>query len=246
MEEQAAKAEADRVAAETKKAADMAAALSAKLAQEGAAEAAAEEAAAEAATEEAPATKKLRPLKPPPRRLLPPKPLLKRHRPPRRSPPKMAGRKRRTDPRDHHHTEGLHPRMRAFIPTGPRANLPVHGPRKPSPYRQARPHLGALGELRLHLEAMSPEEIEDHGSLFVDIEGQQVPFFFTSIREHGREGTLIKFDEIDDPRRPPFSWVGRCTCHRACSPTAAMRVGTLSRWWACSWWIGGRQGRSAR
>ena len=56
VEEQAAKAEADRVAAETKKAADMAAALSAKLAQEGAAEAAAEEAAAEAATEEAPST----------------------------------------------------------------------------------------------------------------------------------------------------------------------------------------------
>lgn len=55
VEEQAAKAEADRVAAETKKAADMAAALSAKLAEEGAAEAAAEEAAAEAATEEAPA-----------------------------------------------------------------------------------------------------------------------------------------------------------------------------------------------
>ena len=51
VEELAAKAEADRVAAETKKAADMAASLSAKLA-----EAAAEEApAAEAATEEAPA-----------------------------------------------------------------------------------------------------------------------------------------------------------------------------------------------
>jgi len=115
VEEQAAKAEADRVAAETKKAADMAAALSAKLAQEGAAEAAAEEAAAEAALRRLPPPKKLRPLKPPPRRLLPPKPLLKRHRPPRRSPPKMAGRKRRTDPCDHHHTEGLHPRMRAFF-----------------------------------------------------------------------------------------------------------------------------------
>lgn len=67
---------------------------------------------------------------------------------------------------------------------------------------------GHLGELRLHLEAMSPEEIEDHGSLFVDIEGQQVPFFFTSIREHGREGTLIKFDEIDDPQAAAFL-VGR-------------------------------------
>ena len=59
---------------------------------------------------------------------------------------------------------------------------------------------GHLGELNVHLEDVQPDEIEDHGSVFVDIEGQMVPFFFTGIREKGREGVLIKFDDLDDPQ----------------------------------------------
>ena len=58
---------------------------------------------------------------------------------------------------------------------------------------------GHLGELTLHLEELDPEDIEHHGSLFVDIDGQKVPFQFTRIHDKGRD-LLIKFEEIDDPQ----------------------------------------------
>jgi 16S rRNA processing protein RimM len=58
---------------------------------------------------------------------------------------------------------------------------------------------GHRGELTLHLEAVDPEDIEHHGSMFIEIQGQRVPFFFSSLRENGRD-TLIKFDEVDDPQ----------------------------------------------
>ena len=67
-------------------------------------------------------------------------------------------------------------------------------------------HLGKLGkpwghqgELTVHLEDVDVDEIVHAGSLFVDIEGQRVPFFFTKLYDKGRD-TLIKFDEIDDPQ----------------------------------------------
>lgn len=58
---------------------------------------------------------------------------------------------------------------------------------------------GHRGELSVHLETLAPEEIAPGGPLFVDIDGQLVPFFFTHLYEKGRE-TLVKFDEIDDPQ----------------------------------------------
>ncbi|MBK6777457.1 MAG: 16S rRNA processing protein RimM [Flavobacteriales bacterium] len=58
---------------------------------------------------------------------------------------------------------------------------------------------GHQGDLCVHLETVEPEEIQHAGSLFVDIEGQLVPFFFTKLRDKGRE-LLIKFDEIEDPQ----------------------------------------------
>lgn len=63
---------------------------------------------------------------------------------------------------------------------------------------------GHQGELSLHLEGLVAEDLEDHGSLFVDIQGQKVPFFFSSLRDRGRQGTLVKFDEIDDPQAAAF------------------------------------------
>lgn len=58
---------------------------------------------------------------------------------------------------------------------------------------------GHRGELSVHLEVMAPDEIAPDGPLFVDIDGQLVPFFFTHLHQKGRE-TLVKFDEVDDPQ----------------------------------------------
>ena len=58
---------------------------------------------------------------------------------------------------------------------------------------------GHQGELTVHLEDVDIDEIVHAGSLFVDIEGQRVPFFFTKLYEKGRD-TLIKFDDFDDPQ----------------------------------------------
>lgn len=59
---------------------------------------------------------------------------------------------------------------------------------------------GHKGELTVQLETMGPDELAHAGALFVDIEGQKVPFFFTSLREQGRAGVLVKFDDFDDPQ----------------------------------------------
>lgn len=58
---------------------------------------------------------------------------------------------------------------------------------------------GHLGELTVHLEEVDLDEITHAGSIFVDIDGQRVPFFFTRIYEKGRD-TLIKFDDFKDPQ----------------------------------------------
>ncbi|MCB9169185.1 MAG: hypothetical protein H6594_02410 [Flavobacteriales bacterium] len=59
---------------------------------------------------------------------------------------------------------------------------------------------GHLGDLNLRLEGLGPEDLGGSGDLFVDIEGQRVPFYFTQVQEKGRGVVLIKFDEIDDPQ----------------------------------------------
>jgi len=58
---------------------------------------------------------------------------------------------------------------------------------------------GHQGELTVHLEEVDLDEITHAGSIFVDIDGQRVPFFFTRIYEKGRD-TLIKFDDFNDPQ----------------------------------------------
>jgi 16S rRNA processing protein RimM len=58
---------------------------------------------------------------------------------------------------------------------------------------------GHQGELTVHLEDVDPDEIAHYGALFVEIDGQRVPFFFTKLYDKGRE-TLIKFDEFADPQ----------------------------------------------
>ncbi len=58
---------------------------------------------------------------------------------------------------------------------------------------------GHQGELTVHLEDIELDDIVHAGSLFVDIEGQKVPFFFSHLHEKGRD-TLIKFDDFHDPQ----------------------------------------------
>lgn len=67
-------------------------------------------------------------------------------------------------------------------------------------------HLGRLGkpwgnqgELTVHLEEIDVDDIVHAGALFVDIEGQKVPFFFTKLYEKGSD-VLIKFDDFHDPQ----------------------------------------------
>lgn len=58
---------------------------------------------------------------------------------------------------------------------------------------------GHLGELTVHLDEVDVDDLVHAGSLFVDIEGQKVPFFFSRLHDKGKE-VLVKFDDFDDPQ----------------------------------------------
>lgn len=58
---------------------------------------------------------------------------------------------------------------------------------------------GHQGELTVHLEDVDPEDLVHAGSLFVDIEGQKVPFAFSRLHDKGSD-VLVKFDDFDDPQ----------------------------------------------
>jgi 16S rRNA processing protein RimM len=59
---------------------------------------------------------------------------------------------------------------------------------------------GHKGELTVHLEGCDLDDLVAEGSLFVDIEGQKVPFFYSSLRDQGKAGVLVKFDDFTDPQ----------------------------------------------
>ncbi len=59
---------------------------------------------------------------------------------------------------------------------------------------------GHRGELVVHLDAGEFDDLVHEGWFFVDIEGQKVPFQFTTLREQGRAGTLVKFEDFSDPQ----------------------------------------------
>ena len=58
---------------------------------------------------------------------------------------------------------------------------------------------GHQGELTVHLDDIDLDDLVHAGSLFVDIEGQKVPFFFSKLHDKGRD-TLVKFDDFNDPQ----------------------------------------------
>ncbi len=63
---------------------------------------------------------------------------------------------------------------------------------------------GHQGELTVQLDACEVEDLAPSGWLFVDIDGQKVPFRYASLRETGRAGVLMKFEDLDDPQRVGF------------------------------------------
>lgn len=58
---------------------------------------------------------------------------------------------------------------------------------------------GHQGELTVHLDDVDLDDLVHAGSFFVDIEGQKVPFFFSSLQDKGRD-VLVKFDDFNDPQ----------------------------------------------
>ena len=58
---------------------------------------------------------------------------------------------------------------------------------------------GHQGELTVHLDDVDLDDLVHAGSLFVDIEGQKVPFFFSKLHDKGRD-VLVKFDDFNDPQ----------------------------------------------
>ena len=58
---------------------------------------------------------------------------------------------------------------------------------------------GHQGELIVHLDDIDPEDLVHAGSLFVDIEGQKVPFAFSKLHDKGSD-VLVKFDDFNDPQ----------------------------------------------
>jgi 16S rRNA processing protein RimM len=59
---------------------------------------------------------------------------------------------------------------------------------------------GHKGALTVHLENIDLDDLVRAGSLFVDIEGQKVPFFFTELHDKGRSSVVVKFDDFNDPQ----------------------------------------------
>lgn len=58
---------------------------------------------------------------------------------------------------------------------------------------------GHQGELTVHFDDIELDELVRAGCLFVEIEGQKVPFFFSKLYDKGRE-TLVKFEDFGDPQ----------------------------------------------
>jgi 16S rRNA processing protein RimM len=88
------------------------------------------------------------------------------------------------------------------LDTGPRSCLYLAAMDLESLHRIGRlgKPWGHQGELTVHLEDVDLDELVHTGSLFVDIEGQKVPFFFSSLRDQGRTGVVVKFDDFHDPQ----------------------------------------------
>ncbi|MCB0795711.1 MAG: hypothetical protein KDB88_13335, partial [Flavobacteriales bacterium] len=58
---------------------------------------------------------------------------------------------------------------------------------------------GHLGHLKIHFDSLEPSDLEPQGTLFLDIQGQRVPFRYTEVRERARGVVLVKFEDVEDP-----------------------------------------------
>lgn len=73
-------------------------------------------------------------------------------------------------------------------------------------YREGSTFIGSLkrtwghnGELMADLRVHQPSDLLPSGWLFVELEGQLVPFRYSSIRETTKQGVLILFDGYESP-----------------------------------------------
>lgn len=60
---------------------------------------------------------------------------------------------------------------------------------------------GHKGEIMADLLAHGSADLLPEGFLFVEFDGQQVPFKYNSIRETNKQGVLITFDDYTDPEK---------------------------------------------
>jgi 16S rRNA processing protein RimM len=58
---------------------------------------------------------------------------------------------------------------------------------------------GNQGELTVDLAACDLDDLPHEGWLFVDIDGQHVPFHYGALYDKGRAGILVRFDRLEDP-----------------------------------------------
>lgn len=58
---------------------------------------------------------------------------------------------------------------------------------------------GHQGDLTVHLDTVEVDDLSEAECLFVDIDGQKVPFFFSKLQDKGRD-VLVKFDDFHDPQ----------------------------------------------
>ena len=75
-------------------------------------------------------------------------------------------------------------------------------------YREGSTFIGTLkrtwghkGELMADLKVHEPSDLLPAGWLFVELEGQLVPFYYSGIRETAKQGVLILFDDHDSPEK---------------------------------------------
>lgn len=72
-------------------------------------------------------------------------------------------------------------------------------------------HLGHLGkpwghkgEIAFFLDGAQLEEVQQFGVLFLELDGQKVPFFVSHLRQHPRAGAVVKFEDLHDPESVAF------------------------------------------
>lgn len=60
---------------------------------------------------------------------------------------------------------------------------------------------GTKGELNIHLDVDYPEDYEEMDSVFVEIKGELVPYFFESVNLQKQSKAIVRFEDVDTIER---------------------------------------------